>query len=92
MHRPLTLEQISIRCATYWQSVLRFGLPFIVLYRGIDYGIFRIITEKAGLVYPWRAVATTDVPLMLLVSAIWWALMRQVASWKRKEGSARESG
>jgi len=87
MQRPRTwtLEQISLRCSSYWQSVLRFGLPATVLYRGIDYAAFRIITGKPRLLYPsWRAVAIMDISLMLLLSAIWWGLMRQIAASKRK--------
>jgi hypothetical protein len=87
MHKPLTwsLGKISLKCSHYWQSVLLFGLPVTVLYRGIDYAIFRLTAEKAGLLYPWSVAATMDVPLMLLVSAIWWGLMRQIAAWKRKD-------
>lgn len=79
-----TLEKISLKCSNYWQSVLLFGLPLIVLYRGIDYAIFRITIDKAGLPYPWRVTATMDVLLMFLVSAIWWGLMRQIAGSRRK--------
>src|SRR5437588_7504231 len=87
MHKPhtLALEQIILMCSSYWQSVLRFGLPATVLYRGIDYAAFRIITGKPRLLYPsWRAVAIMDISLMLLLSAIWWGLMRQIAASKRK--------
>jgi hypothetical protein len=86
MHEPSTwnLEHVSLKCASFWQSVLRFGLPCIILYRGIDYASFRMITGKAGLLYPWHVAAIMDVPLMFLVSAIWWGLMRQIAAWKQK--------
>ena len=79
----LSLQQISLKCTSFWKSVLRFGLPFVVLYRGIDYLIFRITTGEVGLRYPWRAMVTINVLLMLLVSAIWWGLMRQVAAWNK---------
>lgn len=48
------LEHISLKCAHYWQSVLLFGLPVTILYRGIDYAFFRIIAGKPGVLYPWR--------------------------------------
>ncbi len=82
--RTWSLEQISLKCASYWQSVLLFGVPVTILYRGTDYAIFRMITGKAGLLYPWRVTATMDVILVFLLSAIWWGLMRQIAAWKRK--------
>ena len=80
----LPLESISQKYSKYWRSILFFGLPFVVLYRGIDYMIFWLTTGKSGLVYPWRLVTIMDIPLMFLVSAIWWAIMRQLAAWKRK--------
>jgi hypothetical protein len=83
-----TLEQMSLRCLSYWQSVLRFGLPFIILYRGTDYASFRIISGNVGLRYPWRLAAAMDIPVMLLASAIWWGLMRQIAAWKRKNNGS----
>jgi hypothetical protein len=78
------LEHISQKCGKYWQSVVLFGLPFIVLYRGIDYAIFYIIAKRIDLPYPWRHVLAMDIPLMFVVSAIWWGLMRQLVAWKRK--------
>jgi hypothetical protein len=87
------LEHISSKCASYWQSVLLVGLPFTILYRGTDYVIFRIITgNAASSLYPWRAAIAMDVPVMLLVSAIWWCLMRQLAAWRHKyEGGGSSS-
>jgi len=79
-----TLEKISRKCSKYWQSVLLFGLPLIVLYRGIDYAIFRMTTDKVGVLCPWRVTASMDVLLVFLVSAIWWRLMRQIAGSRRK--------
>lgn len=77
------LDHLSVKCSSYWQSLLRFGLPFIILYRGIDYTVFRTITHKPG-AYPWETTVAMDVPLMFFVAAVWWGLMRQLAAWKRR--------
>jgi hypothetical protein len=82
-HPKWTLKEISRKCGRYWQAVLWFGLPFTILYRGIDYTIFRITTANAGLSYPWRGTAVKDVALLFLVSTIWWGLMRQIAASER---------
>ena len=82
--RWFTLENQSLK-PKYWQSVLRYGLPFIVLYRGTSYLAFRIAARNAGLRYPWSLERIlTDVALALLVSFFWWAFMRELASAKRK--------
>lgn len=86
------LVQGSLRCANYWQSVLRFGLPWVILYRGMDYAGFRITTGNTGLPYPWRVAAITDIPVMFLVSTLWWALMREIAAWQRKNQQAGGAG
>jgi hypothetical protein len=78
------LEGISHKCSSYWRSVLFFGLPFTILYRGIDYLIFCITTQNSRFVYPWSATLKWDIFLLFVASFIWWALMRQLVSWKRK--------
>lgn len=84
------LDHLSLKCSNYWQSVLRFGLPFIILYRGIDYAIFRTITQRLG-AYPWRTTIAMDVLLMFFVSAVWWGLMRQLVAWRRKSQDERST-
>ncbi len=86
MRDPFTrrLAEGSLKCAKYWQSVLRFGLPFIVLFHSIDYFIFRITAGKVGLRYPWRFAVIMSIPVMFVASTLWWALMREIAAWKRK--------
>jgi hypothetical protein len=83
--RRSSLADQSIKFAKYWQSVLRFGLPFVVLYRGSSYLAFRIAARNGGLRYPWSLERVlTDVALALLVSFFWWAFMRELAAAKRK--------
>lgn len=79
-------DHLSGRFATLWQSVFRFGLPFIILYLGTDYLAFRLTTAHSGLAYPWRSVLVPDIALMFIVSGLWWGLMRQLALRKRKNG------
>ena len=79
-----TFDYLSAKCSSYWQSVLRFGLPCIVLYRGIDYLAFRATTGTMGPSYPWRITLPSDLALVFMMATIWWALMRQLAAWKHK--------
>jgi hypothetical protein len=79
---------LSVKCTTYWQSVLRFGLPSTILYFGVDYAGFRITAGNAGLHYPWRSVAISDVAYLFILSTLWWALMRHLATLKRKSQQA----
>lgn len=93
----LTLDLLSRKCSNYWLSILLFGLPFIVVYRGIDYLVFRVSTHGSEFGYPWRSTVKWDVLLVFLVSFIWWALMRQLQTWKQKyqaigEGPNSRSG
>ncbi len=84
MRQKWDLDTLSLKCANYWQSVLRFGAPFAVLYGGLDYLLFRLTSGRMAVRYPWRAQLLRDIILMFLTSTIWWGLMRQLASWKRK--------
>jgi hypothetical protein len=86
MHRTrtLTLDNISMKCSSYWRSVLFFGLPLTIVYRGIDYLIFWFPTQNSPLAYPWRATLKWDIFLVFVASFIWWALMRQLVAWKEK--------
>lgn len=86
MREPSTSSRVdfSVTCSNYWQSLLRFGLPCVILYRGIDYGLFRMAAGNAGLRYPWRVDLIMDLPLLFLFTTIWWGLMRQIAGRKRK--------
>jgi hypothetical protein len=83
MRERWNLDTLSRKCSSYWQSLVRFGLPVAVLYGVAEYASFSF-TRTAGMRYPWRVELASDVALMLVASAIWWGLMRQLRSWKRK--------
>jgi hypothetical protein len=74
------LDRWILHCTNYWQSVLRIGLPFIILYRGFSYAMFRIIAGNFAWSYPWRRIVIPDVVYMFLVSTILWVLARQLAA------------
>src|ERR1700733_2199329 len=78
------LSAHSAKCVKYWQSLIRFGFPFIILYGGIDYGTFRLTAGKAGLPYDWRTALIFDVPVMFIVAALWCGITREVVAAKRK--------
>ena len=82
--RKLAKSSYPLKCSNYWQSVLRFGLPFVVLYRGVDYAAFRITAKSTVLRYPWRADLVIDLGVMFVVAALWWLIMREIAAWKQK--------
>lgn len=83
----LAQSSYCLKCASYWQSVLRFGLPFIILYRAIDYVSFRVIAGRSVPRYPWRISLLIDLGTMLFVALLWWLLMREIAAWKRKSAA-----
>ena len=80
--RDTYVNKTSAKGANYWQCVLRFGLPFTIIYQGIDYAIFRIV--DVGIQYPWRVKVAMDIPFMFFMATLWWGLMRQLAIWKQK--------
>ena len=73
---------------TFWQSMLRFGLPFTALFATAGYFARRLVGGEPGLPWPWGVEAVIDAALLLLASAIWWWLMREIAFRKRKNGRA----
>jgi hypothetical protein len=70
--------------ASFWQSVLRFGIPSVIIYNSIDYAVFRISTANSGLKYHWALTIESSIPLIFVVSTLWWLLMREIAAWRRK--------
>jgi hypothetical protein len=71
---------------TYQQAVLRFGLPFIILYRGTDYLFYRLGSHRVE-PYPWFFFITIDVVVMFVVSTMWWIFCRdrEIASRNQKD-------
>ena len=88
MGEPLTRKLAGsgyiMKCVNFWQAVLRFGLPFIILFRGIDYMFFRVARGNAPLPYPWGFDLATDSLVTLFVSVLWWLYAREVAALRRK--------
>jgi hypothetical protein len=86
------MSEFYSKTTNYWQALLRVGLPFIVLYRGTDYLIFRVMKgNRVGLHYPWWFAVTMDVITMLILSTLWWSLMRSGFGKHRRpdNGNAR---
>jgi len=76
--------QGSLKCASYWQSMLRFGLPWTITYRGIHYLMFRLAGGDSLGHYPWLFFLPLDIFVMFVMSTVWWGFMREIVSWKRK--------
>jgi hypothetical protein len=74
----------SARWSNYWKSVLCVGLPFMLLYRVTDYLIFRTVRGNVGMPYSWWPVLIMDVPILFVVSSLWWLYWREIAR-KTKE-------
>jgi hypothetical protein len=70
--------------ASFWQSVLRFGIPMAIMFNGIDYAVFRIGTGNSGLKYHWELTIEASIPFIFVTSTIWWLLMREIAAWRKK--------
>jgi len=80
------LAERCVKCTSYWQAVIRFGLPCVILYRGIDYLVFRVTTSGVRLRYPWGLESTLlDVILVFLLSTVWWWLTREIVAWQQKK-------
>lgn len=75
---------------TFTQSIIRFGIPWVIFYHGISYILFRLGVDDSGLHYPWWFLLSIDIPVTLLVSAICWLLMRQLADRKRRRSDGAE--
>jgi hypothetical protein len=74
------MHEFYAKTTNYWQAVLRVGLPFVVLYRGADYLIFRIMKDSRARFHylPWQAAVVIDVVTVLILSTLWWSVMRSV--------------
>ncbi len=67
------------RTTNFWQVLFRVGVPLVVLYRVSDYLTFSMRGEQARPEYlPWRVFVPTDVVIVLLLSTLWWTVMRSV--------------
>jgi hypothetical protein len=82
--RKLAESSFVFKFEKYWQSVLRLGLPFVILVYGSNYVAFRLAGGTSGRHYPWVSQIIAAVIVMFFVSTIWWLLMREIAAWKRK--------
>jgi hypothetical protein len=86
--KRLTLEYQGSKCLSYWQSVLRFGLPLSFLSRSVDYLGFRMASHNSGLRYPWPpAKVIMDVAFIFLLAALWRGVMREMVAAKQKKAA-----
>jgi hypothetical protein len=67
---------------TFLKCVLQFGIPWILLFQGFQYLLFRI--NGGSRHYPWGFAILMDIPSTLLASFCWWLLRRRVA-WRRMQ-------
>jgi hypothetical protein len=67
------------KTSNYWQAVLRVGLPVMLLSRVGHYVISYIEGGNSlGLSYPWGFAVILDLCTILIVSTLWWSIMRSV--------------
>jgi hypothetical protein len=76
------LGQWMLRCTSYWQSILRIGIPFIFVVRGINYVQFQMASRKSGAKYPYPfpSELIVDVCIVLFVSAVFCWLIRKLSA------------
>jgi hypothetical protein len=67
---------------TYWEAVLRFGLPFGIVSLGTDYLVYGMRGGNHA-PYPWVFFLTTNVCAIPVVSALWWGFKRGIAVGRR---------
>lgn len=77
--------QYWLKCASYWQSILRVGIPFILIVRGINYVEFRMAAQNSGAKYPYffPGELIADVCIVLFVSAVFSWILRRLATPKK---------
>jgi len=82
--RPLNseLREAHGKRWSYSQSLLRFGLPVIILYRAQDYFWFRVIDHNPANQYSWRFYLALDIPVTLFMAAFWQRIENK--RWARK--------
>jgi hypothetical protein len=73
-----------LKCTSYWQSILRIGIPFILVVRGSNYVQFRMAARESGAKYPYPfpSELIVDVCVVLFVSAVFCWLTRKLAALK----------
>ena len=73
----MNISDFYRKTTKFWQAVVRVGLPIILSYRVIHYVIFLIEGGRsAGIDYPWRFAVIVDPITILILSTVWWSLMR----------------
>lgn len=72
VHKLLTtkLKHDNPQRASYWQSVLRIGLPFICVYHIIHYILF--VRTSLVLRFPSLSEIIGDIVMVLVVSTLDW--------------------
>lgn len=82
------LGQYWLKCTSYWQAVLRVGIPLIVIVRGINYVEFRMAVRHSGARYPYFlsfwSEFIIDICIVLVVSAVFCWMVRKFAALKQK--------
>jgi hypothetical protein len=58
---------------TYWRVLLRFGLPFVVIFHIIDYAFFpaSVVVGRGH----WLRTVLLDIPIAFIVSALFYLLL-----------------
>ena len=83
-HDPFAgkLGQWMLKCTSYWQSILRIGIPFTLAVHGIAYVEFRSEARNFGAKYPYffPGEFIADVCIVLFVSAVFCWLTRRLAA------------
>lgn len=82
--KKLANSSVVDKFANFWQCVLRFGIPLAIMFVGTDYAVFRMGTGNSGLKYNWELTIEAIIPVIFVVSTLWWLLMREIAAWRRK--------
>lgn len=82
------LGQYWLKCASYWQAILRIGIPLILIVRGINYVEFRMAVRHSGARSPYFlsfwSEFIIDISIALVVSAVFCWMVRKFAALRQK--------
>ena len=80
------LGQYWLKCTSYWQAIIRIGIPCTLLVHAIAYVEFRMAARHSGARYPYPFASEfiVDICIVLFVSAVSCWMARKFAALRQK--------
>lgn len=81
----MRIPDLYRKTTSFWQTLLRVGIPFAVLYRTTDYLAFLVrIRHSPSHFLAWYVFVPTDATVAVILSAAWSGVMRSVFRYRRE--------